>query len=130
MKKVTRKEALRAIATTALGSIALPEMARTMNSLPDDLKGNINHSVCQWCYNGIPLEKLCEAAKAMGIKSIDLLSSTQWSTAAKYGLTCAMAYAGDTGLQTGFNDPSLHEKLLKGYSEGIPKAAEAGLKNV
>jgi hydroxypyruvate isomerase len=101
-----------------------------MNFLPEDLKGNINHSACQWCYSDIPLETLCETAKQIGLKSIDLLNSTQWAIAAKYGLTCAMAYAGDTGLQKGFNDLSLHEKLLKGYAEGIPKAAEAGLKNV
>jgi hydroxypyruvate isomerase len=66
----------------------------------------------------------------MGIKSIDLLNSTQWATAAKYGLTCAMAYANDWGLQKGFNNPAFHEQLLKDYSLNIPKASEAGLKNV
>jgi hydroxypyruvate isomerase len=66
----------------------------------------------------------------MGIKSIDLLNSTQWATAAKYGLTCAMAYANDWGLQKGFNNPAFHEQLLKDYTLNIPKAAEAGLKNV
>jgi hydroxypyruvate isomerase len=128
--KINRKQALRAMAGTALSSLALPQLAKSMNALPRDLKGNINHSVCQWCYSDIPLEQLCDGAKQIGLKSIDLLNSTQWATAAKYGLTCAMAYAGDTGLQKGFSDLSSHEKLLKGYSEGIPKAADAGLKNV
>lgn len=128
--KINRKQALKAMAGTALGSLALPKIASSMNALPRDLRGNINHSACQWCYSDIPLEQLCEGAKQIGLKSIDLLNSTQWATASNYGLTCAMAYAGDIGLQKGFSDLSFHEKLLKGYSEGIPKAADAGLKNI
>jgi hydroxypyruvate isomerase len=110
--------------------VALPQMAKSMNALPSETKGNIHHSVCQWCYGDITLEKLCESAKEMGIQSIDLLNSSQWTTAAKYGLTCAMAYATDLGLNKGFNDPTLHEKFLKDFTANIPKAAEIGLKNV
>ena len=127
---MNRNQALKKIAASTVASFALPQIANSMNALPDDVKGNINHSVCQWCYNDIPLEKLCEEAKDIGIKSIDLLNSTQWATAAKYGLTCAMAYANDLGLSKGFNNPALHEQLLKDYTTNIPKAAEAGLKNV
>ena len=126
---MNRKQAIKTIAAGIAGSVVLPQIAFTMNK-PSTLKGNINHSVCQWCYNDIPLEKLCEAAHDMGIKSIDLLNSSQWATAAKYGLTCAMAYVSPTGLSKGFNDPSLHDTLLKDYTANIPKAAEAGLKNV
>ncbi|MBS1681459.1 MAG: TIM barrel protein [Bacteroidetes bacterium] len=126
---MNRKEALKKIAITAAGTSLLPGLVGA-TPMPSTLKGNINHSACQWCYDDIPLEKLCEAAKEIGIKSIDLLNSTQWPTAAQYGLTCAMAYAGDLGLRKGFNDASLHETLLKKYTEGLPKAADAGLKNV
>ncbi|WP_369411752.1 hydroxypyruvate isomerase family protein [Chryseolinea lacunae] len=94
------------------------------------LKGNIHHSVCQWCYGDIPLEELVLAAKAMGITSVELLTADQWSVALRHGLTCAMAYASPMGLETGFNDLSLHAQLLKDYSLNIPKAADAGLKNV
>jgi hydroxypyruvate isomerase len=127
---MNRKQALKAMATTALGSVGLPQLTKSMNALPANLKGNINHSVCQWCYSDIPLERLCEAAKEMGIESIDLLNPVQWSTAVKYGLTCGMAYASDLGLSKGFNDLSLHEKLIQDYTVNIPKAADAGLKNV
>lgn len=127
---MNRKQALKKMAATALGAMALPQIAKSMEALPEAIKGKINHSVCQWCYNDIPLDQLCAAAKRMGIKSIDLLNSTQWATAAKYGLTCAMAYANDWGLQKGFNNPAFHEQLLKDYSLNIPKASEAGLKNV
>ena len=128
---MNRKQALKAMAATTAGTIALPGLANAMSkTIPADLKGNINHSVCQWCYNDIPLEQLCEASKDMGIKSIDLLGPDRWSIAAKYGLTCAMGYATDVGLNRGFNDPTLHEKLIKDYSTNIPKAADAGLKNL
>ena len=31
------------------------------------LKGNIHHSVSQWCYDGIPLDDLAKACREMGI---------------------------------------------------------------
>ena len=127
---MNRKQAIKTIAAGAVSSVVLPQIGKAMNALPDDLKNNINHSVCQWCYSDISLDKLCEAAKAIGIKSIDLLKSDEWPIAQKYGLTCAMAYASGFGLSKGFSDVSLHEQLLKDYTANIPKAAEAGLKNV
>ena len=127
---MNRKQAIKTIAAGAVSSVVLPQIGKAMNALPGDLKNNINHSVCQWCYNDISLDKLCEAAKAIGIKSIDLLKPEEWPIAQKYGLTCAMAYACGFGLSKGFSDVSLHEQLLKDYTANIPKAAEVGLKNV
>jgi hydroxypyruvate isomerase len=128
--KLTRKQTLKTLAATAAGATLLPEILSAMNQFQSSLKGNINHSVCQWCYSSMPLEQLVLNAKGMGIKSIDLLRAEEWSVAAKYGLTCAMGYATTIGLTQGFNDPSLHGKLLKDYSETFPKAAEAGIKNL
>src|SRR5690349_4787328 len=128
---MNRKQAMKTIAASAAGTFALPSLANALNkTMPADLKGNINHSVCQWCYNDIPLEQLCEASKDMGIKSIDLLGPDKWPIAAKYGLTCAMGYATDQGLNKGFNDLSLHAKFLKDYTASIAKAADAGIKNL
>ncbi len=127
---MNRKQALKSIAAAAAGVVALPEMAKAMTSLPANLKNNINHSVCQWCYGSIPLEDLAKAAKEIGLKSIELLGPDKWDVVIKQGLTCAMAYGSDLGLNKGFNDPSLHEKFLKDYTTNIPKAADAGLKSV
>lgn len=127
---MNRKQALKSIAATAAGVVALPEMVKAMSKLPETLNNKINHSVCQWCYGSIPLEDLAKAAKGIGLKSIELLNADQWAVVQKHGLTCAMAYATDLGLNKGFNDPSLHEKFLKDYSTSIPKAAAAGLKSV
>lgn len=126
MNRKTALKSLAGLASTAL----IPGSASAAMQTQSALKNNIHHSVCQWCYDDIPLEKLCEAAKDIGITSIDLLRADQWAIAARYGLTCAMAYASPIGLTKGFNDPGLHATLLKDYTENIPKAAAAGLKNV
>ncbi len=130
IKTMNRKQALKTIAATAASAVALPEIAKAMNSLPADLKNNINHSVCQWCYGSIPLEDFARSAKEIGLKSIELLGPDQWAVVQKHGLTVAMAYVTDLGLNKGFNDPTLHEKFLKDFSTNIPKAADAGLKSV
>lgn len=127
---MNRKQALKTIAASAASVIALPQLAKGMNVLAADLKNNINHSVCQWCYGSIPLEDFAKSAKEIGLKSIELLGPDQWAIVQKHGLTCAMANVTDLGLNKGFNDPSLHEKLLKDFSANIPKAADAGLKSV
>src|SRR5262245_38924446 len=127
---MNRKQAIKSLAAGVAGSFALPDLAKGMNILPEELKNNINHSVCQWCYNSIPLEDLVKASKEMGIKSVELLNAEQWPVAIKHGLTCAMGYATSVGLTKGFNDPSLHEQLLRDYSTNIPKAADSGLKSV
>jgi hydroxypyruvate isomerase len=127
---INRKQALKKMALSTAGALALPELAKGMNMLSSDLKNNINHSVCQWCYGSIPLEELVIAAKGIGLKSVELLRVEEWPVVNKHGLTCAMGYVSSFGLNKGFNDPSLHDQLLKDYTTNIPKAAEAGLKTV
>lgn len=128
--KIDRKQALKKMAIGTATALALPQLAKGMDILSAELKNNINHSVCQWCYGAIPLEEFVIAAKAIGLKSVELLRSEEWPVVNKHGLTCAMGYVSSMGLNKGFNDPSLHEQLLKDYSANIPKAADAGLKTV
>lgn len=130
--KINRKEAIRKMAATAAVVVGIPKAYSSVSedSKPLQLKGNINHSVCQWCYNYMPLEELVVAAKEMGITSIDLLKPEEWSVATKHGLTCAMGYGSTMGLTKGFSDPEMHGQLLKDYTRTIPMAADAGLKNL
>lgn len=100
------------------------------NSLPENLKGNINHSVCRWCYNDIPLEDLCVAAKQIGLKSIELVGPNEWSILKKHGLDCAMPQGAGLGIERGFNDPNNHDTLVKSYEEVIPLVAAAGFKQI
>ena len=47
------------------------------------LKGNIHHSVSQWCYSDIPLEDFAKACKEIGLESIELLNEKDWATVTK-----------------------------------------------
>lgn len=128
---MNRKQAIKAISASVVGSMPIGAFARSMDNLAiTPLKNNINQSVCRWCYQNIPLEALCEAAKGMGLKSVELLYPDEWPVAIRYGLTCAMSFGSRLGIPKGFNDPSNHEQLLKDYNDLIPKAADHGLKNI
>lgn len=138
MKKInllnSRRGSLKKIAgTMVLGTFA-PLLYRRLyaveSDLPFELKGRINHSVCRWCYNDIPLEDLCEAANKMGLTSIELLGPKEWPILKKHGLTCAMPNGAGLGIERGFNDPSLHDELVQSYEEVIPRVAEAGYKQI
>ena len=128
--KIDRKQALKKMALGTATALALPQLAKGMDILSAELKNNINHSVCRWCYNLIPLEDLAKASKEMGLKSIELLKAEEWPVVIKEGLTCAMGSIASLGLDKGFNDPAFHEQLLKDYTLNIPKAVDAGLKNL
>ena len=65
------------------------------------LKGNINHSVCQWTYGSIPLEQLCQEVKKIGMKAIDLIGPKDWPTLQQHGLQCSMCYTGGKASITG-----------------------------
>lgn len=97
---------------------------------PMPLKGNINHSACRWCYNDIPLEDFCKAAKDIGLKGIDLVGPKDWDTLKKYGLESTMCNGAEINLVDGFNEKKNHAILLKQYAEMIPLVAKAGYTNL
>ncbi|MEP7144885.1 MAG: TIM barrel protein [Ferruginibacter sp.] len=122
------------VGSAALGSSSILSSFTTEENKKDrslKLKGNINHSVCQWCYNSIPLEKLCQAVKEIGFGAIDLLGPKDWPMLQKYGLYSSMCYHGGGGnIPNGFNNKTYHDQLVKDYTEVIPMMVKAGYKNV
>ena len=116
----------RTLSGPASGSI------HTQFALKEALKGHINHSVCQWCYDKIPLMDLAKAAKGMGIKSVELLTPGQWRQVQTLGLTCAMGYPDGPGadIERGFNDPTFHDALVQSYETAIPLAAKDGIRQL
>ena len=130
----SRRSALKKIAgTTAMalvGSSLSGRLSAAESVLDNNLKGKINHSVCRWCYNSIPLEDLCKAAKDIGLASIELTGPDEWPILQKYGLTSALPWGAGKGIVDGFNNPQLHDELVKSYTEVIPKAAAAGLTQI
>jgi hydroxypyruvate isomerase len=132
MKKTNRREALKNL---ALGSIAFStagSLSYSENMNEDHkLKGNINHSVCQWTYNFLTLDELCQLVKKIGFNAIDLIAPRDWPTLQKYGIYSSMCYiSGKVSLTEGFNDKKFHEQLVKEYLDVIPLMVKAGYRNV
>ena len=102
-------------------------------------RGNINHSVCKWCYPKIDLDLLCAEGKKFGLTSIDLLRPEDFPTLKKHGLTCAMVsnptVKGPGGKDVGgitraWNRKENHDGLVKAYQHDIDVVAEAGMSNI
>jgi len=94
------------------------------------LKGNINHSVCRWTYNFLSLDQLCQEAKKIGIKAIDLVGPNDWPTLKQYGLHSSMCNGAEISLTEGWNNTTYHQQLTKNYLELIPIVAKAGYTNL
>lgn len=125
--------------TLAAGSVALPasklfagDMSEPTNkNIPLKLKGNIHHSVCQWTYNFMSLEELCQLVKSIGFNAIDLIGPEDWPTLQKHGIYSSMCYVkGGSSLTNGWNDPKHHAALTAQYTESIPLVQQNGYKNL
>jgi hydroxypyruvate isomerase len=127
--KISRRSAFEKTAVAGAALAAMSRFTATVKAA-DSRKGNVNHSVCRWCYDKIPLEDLCRASKEMGIQSVELQGPKEWPVIQKYGLSCAMANGAGFGIERGWNRPELHKELIESYSDVIPKAANAGLVNL
>lgn len=115
-------------AITGAGLLSSFEKLEKQNMF--SLKGNINHSVCRWCYSTIALDDLCAASKDMGIKAIDLVGPKDWPVLQKYGLVSAMCNGAEINLVDGWNTKQNHSTLIKNYSDMIPIVAKAGYTNL
>jgi hydroxypyruvate isomerase len=94
------------------------------------LKGRINHSVCRWCYDKVPLEDLCRASREMGITSIDLLGLDEIPVAKRHDLTCAMVSGIPGGITKGLNRKENHDGIVAWFETAAPKVAALGCENV
>lgn len=120
-------------ATAAIGAAsALPLTAEAnKKDKPLKFKGNINHSVCQWCYNYLPLEDLCKLVKSIGFNAIDLIAPKDWPMLQKYGIFSSMCYTnGDISLTKGLNNKNYSEKIVGQLLEVIPLMVKAGYTDV
>ncbi len=129
---MNRRDAIKNISGTALAMNAAPLMS-ALEERPagNRLKGNINHSVCQWTYNFIPLDELCRWVKKIGFAAIDLIAPKDFPTLKANGIHCSMCYtAGKVSLTEGWAHKENHAWLIKDYLEAIPVIADAGYRNL
>ncbi|WP_407427745.1 hydroxypyruvate isomerase family protein [Arcticibacter sp.] len=130
------KDRRSAIKTILAGAASLTTMSMAQNTLAGSnlklakLKGNINHSVCRWCFNNLSLDELCKVANEIGLKAIDLVGPKDWNILKKYNLDSSMCNGAEISLTEGWNTISYHETLIRNYSEMIPLVAKAGYKNL
>lgn len=126
----SRRSAIKKLAGSAAilsaSSFLANGLEASEKTLGNELKGRIKHSVCKWCYEKIPLEEFCLAAKAIGIQSIEYVGPDVWPVLKKHGLTCAMPNGAGLGIERGFGDAQYHADLIKSYKEVIPMVAKAG----
>ncbi len=93
--------------------------------------GRLKQSVSRWCYQDIPLDRLCAAASRMGLRGIDLLQPSEYAIPARHGLRCTMGYAADVmTIPNGLNRRENHAAIEQAFRTGIPLAAKAGVPNV
>ena len=133
-KKTSRRKILKQL---GLGSLALGTVnslssfiSKDMQKNNNKLKGNVNHSVCWWTYNFIPLEELCQVVKKIGFNAIDLVAPKDWPTLQKNGIFSSMCNGAEINLVDGWNHKEFHSTLIKNYSDHIELVAKAGYKNL
>jgi hydroxypyruvate isomerase len=132
--QTSRRKLLKQLAVGSLAAATLSPLdvfaKENMNEVYK-LKGNINHSVCQWTYNFLSLDELCAVVKEIGFSAIDLIGPKDWPTLKKHGLFSSMCYsAGKISLTEGWNNKNFHEGLIKDFTESIPLVSKAGYKNL
>jgi hydroxypyruvate isomerase len=134
MTRSNRRDALKKMVAGTAAVTAVPfinSFAEATKPKKYKLKGNINHSVCQWTYNFISVEELCIEVKKIGFSAIDLIAPKDFPTLKKYGIYSSMCYhAGKVSLTEGWNHTEFHPQLIKDYTEGISLVADGGYKNI
>jgi hydroxypyruvate isomerase len=122
-----------AIGSLAVAANPLDTLAATDSNDKEEmykLKGNINHSVCRWTYNFLPLDELCTVANKIGLKAIDLVGPKEWNILKSHGLDSSMCNGAEISLTEGWNNPQYHSTLIKNYTDHINLVADAGYKNL
>jgi hydroxypyruvate isomerase len=130
-----RREVLKQMTFTSLGlpmidQFKLYDSKKTYDFNQINMKGNINHSVCKWCYSQISLEDFAAGVKPMGITGIDLIGPEEWPILKKYGITSSMCNGAEISLTEGWNDKQYHATLVDSYLKHIDMVADAGYTNL
>lgn len=128
--KINRRRLLQTAAFGA-GAVAVAARSSAASAKEEEFtpKGNINHSLVNWCYQQYwNPEKICQVAKGLGVKSIEIIPPEHWPTLKKNGLICALA-SSHLFVQ-GMNNPKYQPMCLEMLRKSIDNCAEAGFPTV
>ena len=129
-RKFIRNTVAASSATVLMTPAISTAAAANLDAGKKELKNNIHHSVCRWCYGKIELKELLPKIKALGILAIDLTGPAEWPLLQQHGIHSSMCNGAEINLVDGWNDLRFHEKLIDNYTRMIPLVAEAGYQNL
>src|SRR5258705_8687117 len=109
MCKLSRRNVLKSVLSGATIA-SLPSVSWSQDSAPLKRRGNIRQSVSRWCYQKIPLHKLCAYAAEIGLKAVDLLNPDEFEVPARYGLVCSMGDGRGAEIRSAMNRIENHAK--------------------
>jgi hydroxypyruvate isomerase len=124
---MTNRPTRRAVLGTAAAATAATLLPAEALAEPTQAKGNLNQSVCKWCYR-MPLDQLAAEAKKIGYKSVELLLPEEILKILPMGLTCAVI--GGADIANGLNRVENHERILARLRKFIDFAADHQIPNV
>ncbi len=113
-------------ATSVLSAPVSPEETGAIERVIEN--DRIKQSVCRWCYMRTPLPELAAAAKAIGLRSIELVGPNDFETLRQFGLTAAVLNT--HSIEKGLNDPAHHEACLNAIRTSLEAAKGFGAPNV
>src|SRR2546429_9168306 len=128
MSKLSRRNVLKSVLSGATMA-SLSSVSWSQQNAAIKRKGNIRQSVSRWCYQKIPLDKLCAYATEIGLKAVDLLNPDEFEVPARYGLVCSMGYGGGGEIRSAMNRVENHAKIEEGFRKSIPPPPKPGAPN-
>jgi hydroxypyruvate isomerase len=133
-QRLSRRSAIRKVTGSTVAIAAAANLSTRLKAADDavgsKLKNHVNHSVCKWCYDKIPLEEFCQASKPIGLQSVELLQVSDFPTLRKHDLVCAMVSGVPGGITDGLNRVENHDKIVAFFEKTTPIVAEHGYPNI
>jgi hydroxypyruvate isomerase len=133
--RLSRRRLLGTAAVAGAAMVTRAARGEEKESLENVVReGRIRQSVVQWCFGSHwDVPKTIQVAKAIGCKSVELISPQFFPLLKENGLECAIAsvdMSPDPPFVRGFNNPQHREKVLKATRDSIDACAEHGFKRV
>ncbi len=131
--RISRRNMLRMAASTGAAVVGLASCESIEHRRSAATHGHINQSIAQWCFAEYwNLDKMCQIAKALGCKSIELVGPNDFATLKRHGLVCALAPNGtpDPPFVKGLNNPKYHDMIVTKTREMIDACAEYSFPSV
>jgi hydroxypyruvate isomerase len=125
----TRRTVLKGAAAAATLSATGALMHAAEDPKP---KGRVKQSIVSWCFMARgekwSADKLCQAAKELGVPSVELIGPEHWPLLKQNGLACAIASSGlPGGFKRGFNNARIRDQVIGRTSKTIDQCKDDGV---